>query len=82
LERTASPPKEYVDIIIGYHHILLFAVAFGTLVFGTGYFIGYNRAGGQADVATAERKGAPSGSITGVSPNVVPTSGPFSEPVE
>jgi len=44
VERTATHDTEYVDIVLGYHHILLFSVVFGVLIFGTGYFIGYYRA--------------------------------------
>jgi cell division septation protein DedD len=44
VERTATHDTEYVDIVLGYHHILLFSLVFGLLIFGTGFFIGYYRA--------------------------------------
>lgn len=44
MERTATHDTEYVDIVLGYHHILLFSVVFGLLIFGSGYFMGYYRA--------------------------------------
>jgi cell division protein FtsN len=44
VERTATHDTEYVDIVLGYHHILLFSVVFGLLIFGSGYFMGYYRA--------------------------------------
>jgi cell division protein FtsN len=44
VERTATHDTEYVDIVLGYHHILLFSLVFGVLIFGTGYFVGYYRA--------------------------------------
>ena len=44
MERTATHETEYVDIVLGYHHILLFSLVFGVLIFGTGFFIGYYRA--------------------------------------
>jgi cell division septation protein DedD len=46
VERTATHETEYVDIVLGYHHILLFSLVFGLMIFGTGYFIGYYRARG------------------------------------
>jgi cell division septation protein DedD len=50
VERTATHDAEYVDIVLGYHHVLLFSLVFGALIFGTGYFIGYYRA--QSDHAS------------------------------
>jgi cell division septation protein DedD len=44
VERTATHETEYVDIVLGYHHILLFSLVFGVLIFGTGFFLGYYRA--------------------------------------
>ncbi len=44
MERTATHETEYVDIVLGYHHILVFSLVFGVLIFGTGFFIGYYRA--------------------------------------
>jgi cell division septation protein DedD len=67
VERTATHETEYVDIVLGYHHILLFSLVFGMMIFGTGYFIGYYRArSDNADhasggaTATSPQPGAPS----------------------
>lgn len=43
MERSATHDTEYVDIVLGYRHILLFSLVFGALIFGTGYFTGYQR---------------------------------------
>lgn len=52
MERSATHDTEYVDIVLGYRHILLFSLVFGALIFGTGYFAGYNR-GQSAESARA-----------------------------
>ncbi len=43
MERSATHDTEYVDIVLGYRHILLFSLVFGAVIFGTGYFAGYQR---------------------------------------
>lgn len=60
MERTATHDTEYVDIVLGYHHILLFSLVFGVLIFGTGYFVGYYRArSDRADRAASPTSGTP-----------------------
>lgn len=57
MERTATNDNEYVDIVLGYHHLLLFSLVFGLLIFAAGYFVGYYRSESgrtiQADAASA-----------------------------
>jgi cell division septation protein DedD len=53
VERTATHDTEYVDIVLGYRHILLFSLVFGALIFGTGYFAGY-QSGQKAESAQAD----------------------------
>lgn len=59
MERTATHDTEYVDIVLGYRHILLFSLVFGAVIFGTGYFAGYQRGqdaqGPRATVAAPDR---------------------------
>ena len=65
MERTATHDAEYVDIVLGYHHILLFSVIFGLLIFGTGFFIGYYRArSDEADRAASATTTSPPASST------------------
>jgi hypothetical protein len=37
---TAIHDREHVDIVVGYHHVLLLGLLFGVLMFGSGYFVG------------------------------------------
>jgi cell division protein FtsN len=67
VERTATHDTEYVDIVLGYHHVLLFSMVFGVLIFGTGYFIGYYRArSDRADRAASTTSPAPSSPAAGL----------------
>jgi cell division septation protein DedD len=52
VERSATHDTEYVDIVLGYRHILLFSLVFGVLIFSTGYFAGYQR-GQSVEAASA-----------------------------
>lgn len=52
MERSATHDTEYVDIVLGYRHILLFSLVFGVLIFSTGYFAGYQR-GQSVEAASA-----------------------------
>ncbi|MEX2299478.1 MAG: SPOR domain-containing protein [Bryobacterales bacterium] len=52
MDRSATHDTEYVDIVLGYRHILLFSLVFGVLIFSTGYFAGYQR-GQSVEAASA-----------------------------
>lgn len=48
---------EYIDIVLGYHHVLLFSLVFGVLIFGTGYFVGFRQARTDHDTQSAASTG-------------------------
>lgn len=66
MERSATQDTEYVDIVLGYRHILVFSLVFGALIFSTGYFAGYHRA------QSAEAASAAPAAPTQISPQASP----------
>ena len=62
METTATHDTEYVDIVVGYQHILLLGLLFGVLMFSTGYFIGsYRTQSDRADRAASTAMSPASG---------------------
>jgi SPOR domain len=62
--KTATHDTEYVDIVLGYHHIFLLSLIFGVLMFGTGYFLGSYRTQNDRAGRTASAAVSPALSLT------------------
>jgi cell division protein FtsN len=84
VERTVTHNTEYVDIVLGYHHVLLFGLLFGVLMFSAGYFIGSYRTqsdGADRTISTATSP-KPSSSAAELPAMQVPASGTERSPSE
>ena len=76
MEKTSTHDDDYVDIVLGYHHVLLFSLVFGVLIFGTGYFVGFHRARSDQDRSSAvsrnTRDTSQSAATPAASPGLIP----------